>query len=148
MIAHIQAALLIGGTVIVLISLGAHLYRSLPARLDALAVWWRGLVADARAIDLDAPTLPRRLLDREERGRERSKRAHRRDLATGPAQLATLVDLTTWDDATDDAVPVDMAALMVEQDMEEGREFVSRIEHMLAVETAVTFGFVYLGASR
>lgn len=84
-------------------------------------------------------------LDREERGRQRSIRAHARDLASGPAQLtATLVDPPAFDDTTDDAVPVDMAAVMAEQDAEEGREFVAKVERHLRLSTAVTFGFVYL----
>lgn len=83
-------------------------------------------------------------LDRQERGRQRSIRAHARDLAAGPAQLATLVDLTTWDDDRDDAQPVDMAALMVEQDMEIGREFARWVEQAVALETAVSFGYIRL----
>lgn len=105
------------------------------------------LVAVHYATGRPALAWPARL-GREERGRRRSMRAHARDLAAGPAQLVTLVDLPAFDDTTDDAIPVDMAALMVEQDREEGEEFVSRIEAYIALETAVTFGFVYLGAPR
>lgn len=102
-----------------------------------------GLVAVHFGTGRQALTWPARL-DRVERGRQRSIRAHARDLAAGPAQLATLVDLPAFDDDTDDAVPVDMAAVMAEQDAEEGREFVSRVERHLSLSTAVTFGFVYL----
>lgn len=70
------------------------------------------------------------------------------DDAATSAWLFEAATATTFDDDSDDAVPVDMAALMVEQDREEGEEFVSRVEAYIALETAVTFGFVYLGAPR
>jgi hypothetical protein len=44
----------------------------------------------------------------------------------------------------DDAIPVDMLAVFVEQDLEEGREFVAEVEAMVGLETAVTFGYIRL----
>lgn len=89
-------------------------------------------------------------LGRTERRRQRSIRAHRRDVALGPPQItATLTNLPAFDDTTDDAIPVDMAALMAEQDLEIGREFTRWVEDVVALETAVSFGYIRLeGAPR
>lgn len=149
---HMQHLLLgVGGPLLLLALLGWHLHETAPARGRALRGWLRGLAADARAVDLDMPTLP--------------------DLEPlrSAAEVAEVADKTQWlgemtammrvhddlgggqlvEELPDDAVPVDMAALMVEQDIEEGREFVRWVEDLAALETAVSFGYIRLeGASR
>jgi hypothetical protein len=88
-------------------------------------------------------TLPDRP-DRTERRRARSIRAHARDLAAGPPQLAELTPTRDLEETTVALDRAQIAALFRRQDREIGEEFVRDVEARLAAG----FGLIELEGAR
>jgi hypothetical protein len=75
--------------------------------------------------------------DREERRRARSIRAHARDLATGPPQLADLSHVRDLEETTVAIGREDLRALFARQDREVGDAYVRDLEARLAASFAL-----------